>query len=101
MCKCYNVSVKKKDSTNGGRKMKTKKLVWVEGNSGHCYKMFLHKDANNNHGWHITEDQYNTMCLREPMGWSFDINDLSSIDCKFIHVYMKKEWMEDVLIWAE
>ena len=78
-----------------------KKLVYVNGNSGRVFKMFLHKDANNNHGWYITEDQYSRMCSCEPMGWSFDIDDLSLIDCKFIHVHMKKEWMEDILIWRE
>lgn len=81
--------------------MKTKKLVWVEGNSGHCYKMFLYKDANNNRGWFITEEQYNRMCSREPMGWCFDENDLKAIGCKFIYMVFKESWMSDYLIWEE
>ena len=81
--------------------MKTKKLVRVEGNSGHCYKMFLHKDPYTNSGWLITEQRYNLMCSREPMGWCFDENDLKAIGCKFIYMVPKKSWMSDCLIWEE
>ena len=78
-----------------------KKLVYVKGNSGAWYKMFLHKDVNNNHGWIITEEQYNRMCSREPFGWSFDEDDLQTIGCKFIYMASKKSWIEDCLIWEE
>lgn len=79
--------------------MKTKKLVWVEGNSGRCHKMYLHKYPYNDHGYYITEAQYNNMCLREPFGWDFDVNDLQAIDCWWINLRMKKDWMEDCVIW--
>lgn len=81
--------------------MKTKKLVWVEGHSGHCFKMYLHKYPNNEHGYYITEAQFNHMNMREPMGWRFDANDLQAIDCKWINVHMEKEWMEDWTLWED
>ena len=78
-----------------------KRLVYVEGNSGAWYKMFLRKDPNNNHGWFITEEQYNRMCSREPIGWSFNEDELQEIDCKFIYMVFKKSWMSDCLVWEE
>lgn len=78
-----------------------KKLVYVKGNSGAWHKMFLHKDTNNNHGWFITEGQYNRMSSCEPMGWSLDEGDLKAIGCKFIYMCPKKSWMSDCLIWEE
>lgn len=81
--------------------MKTKRLVWVIGNNGHWYKMYLHKYPNNKYGYYITESQFNRMNDCAPMGWSFDSNDLQAIDCKWINVHMNKEWMEDWTLWEE
>lgn len=78
-----------------------KKLVYVKGNSGAWYKMFLHKDPNNNHGWFITEEQCNRMCSHEPVGWSFDEDTLHEIGCKFIYMVFKNSWMSDCLVWEE
>ena len=78
-----------------------KKLVHVNGESGRVYKMFLHKDPNNNHGWLITEEQFNRICSCEPMGWDFDEDDLKAIGCKFIYMILKSLWMDDCLIWEE
>ena len=76
-----------------------KKLVHVNGESGRVYKMFLHKNPYKNDGWLITEERFNLMFSREPMGWDFDEDDLKAIGCKFIHMRSKKLWISDCLIW--
>ena len=78
-----------------------KKLVHVNGDSGRVYKLFLHKDPYTNLGWLISEECFNLMYSREPMGWDFDTDDLKAINCKFIYMRPKKAWMSDCLIWKE
>ena len=63
-----------------------KKLVWIEGNGGRLHKMFLHKEPNNEHGWYLTEKQFNRICFLEPFGWSFCREDLEKINCTFVDV---------------
>lgn len=63
-----------------------KKLVWIEGNSGRLYKMFLHKEPNNERGWYITEAQYDKICARDPFGWNFRVEDLKKQNVKWVHV---------------
>ena len=73
-----------------------KKLVWVEGNSGRLYKMFLHKEPNNERGWYITERQYHKMCDREPFGWKFDIEDLKRLNAGWVHLHHENRSIRDV-----
>ena len=84
-----------------GKVDKMKKLVWVEGNSGRLYKMYLHKQPNNERGWYITESQYDKMNFREPIGWDFDRQDLEKIGCKWVNLAYRNRELTDVIIWEE
>lgn len=77
-----------------------KKLVRVEGSSGRLYKMYLHKEPNNERGWYITESQYDKMNFREPVGWDFDRQDLEKIGCKWVNLVYRNREMTDVIIWG-
>lgn len=84
-----------------GKADKMKKLVWVEGESGRFYKMYLHKEPNNERGWYITENQYNKMYNREPFGWCFDREDLEKIECEWVHLIYRNRELVSVIIWEE
>ena len=85
----------------GERIITMKKLVRVEGRSGRLYKMYLHKQPNNERGWYITEDQYNKMLDREPFGWTFDREGLEKIGCKWVNLVYRNWGITDVIIWEE
>lgn len=77
------------------------KLVWVEGNSGRLYKMYLHKQPNNERGWYITENQYHKMNFRESVGWKFDTHSLEKIGCKWVNLLYRNRALTDVIIWED
>lgn len=70
-------------------RIESKKKVWVKGNSGRYYWIYLHRFPNNNFGWYMTQAQHDKLSNWEPFGWCLDEQDLHDIGAKWVDVIYK------------